>query len=501
MQKISYIGDGSTTDFFFNFPFYTNTDIVVLKNNQTAIDYTIVGTSAGQNADIPYVGGKIVFNTAPFPTDSITIYRHLPLNRVVDYQPTEKINPINLNQDMNYMMEILKDMEDKIGTFAEQYNDIVNKESTDNLLSKINHINQLIDNDEFINKYISNCTTKIPQDIKLELDNEYLVVKAGSKIYKPNGSGVFDTYIAQNDIRWTTNSTGTYMVFWAGSAIDIVSINNLYSGSTAPTGIAQYSVWYDTTNNVIKKTNDSGSTWQGIYTFPLCIINSVSGSGVVSIEQTFNGFGYIGSTVFVLPGVKGFIPNGRNTDGTLKSTSLNVSNVITKTFTGTANTILAVKTNVIIEGNGIWYDSTNNYNYYSSSSTSPEIALPFATATLTSGKISNFYTKKILTTVNKEDVVNLTMPSKKYIDLTLGTSGTNYIAPADGYFTINKGGSDGEWIYLLDTSTGLSISSLYPASLNARLFIPVAKGRSIQIQYTASGTTNHFRFIYANGAQ
>ena len=121
MQKVSYMGDDSTTEFYFNFPFYTNTDIVVLKNNQTATDYTIIGTSAGLNADIPYTGGKIVFNIAPVATDSITIYRHLPLTRTVDYQPTEKINPTILNQDMNYMMEVLKDLQDELDGFRTQY--------------------------------------------------------------------------------------------------------------------------------------------------------------------------------------------------------------------------------------------------------------------------------------------------------------------------------------------------------------------------------------------
>lgn len=502
MQKVSCMGDGSTTEFYFDFPFYTNTDIIVLKNTQITTDYTVIGTQIGSNADMPYIGGKIVFNVAPAATDSITIYRHLPLTRIVDYQPTEKINPTNLNQDMNYMMEVLKDMQDKFDTFTEQYNDIVNKESTENLLSKIHYINELIDNDEIINKHLSNCITTIPQDIKLELDDGYLVIKSGSKFYKPNGSGIFDTYIVSNDIRWTGSSTGTFFVFWTGSAIDIVSGNNCYSGSTAPTGISQYSAWYDTTNNVIKKTNDSGSTWQGAYTLPICIINSVSGSGVVSIKQTFNGFGFIGSTVFVLPGVKGLIPNGRNGDGTLKSTSLNISSVITQTFTGTANTVLAITSNQIItEGSGIWYNIENNYNYYSSGSVTPYNAVIIGTTTLTSGKVSNFYTKKTITIVNEEDVANLTMPSKKYIDLTLGTSGTSYIAPADGYFTINKGGSDGEWIYMLDNSTGANVSLSYAASVNARLLIPVARGKSIQIQYTASGTTNYFRFIYANGAQ
>ena len=37
---------------------------------------------------------------------------------------------------------------------------------------------------------ISNCITEIPQDIKLELNNGTLILKAGSKVYKGDGTAV-----------------------------------------------------------------------------------------------------------------------------------------------------------------------------------------------------------------------------------------------------------------------------------------------------------------------
>ena len=51
---------------------------------------------------------------------------------------------------------------------------------------------------------ITNCITKIPQDIKLELNEGVLTLKAGSKIYYPNGkdesgNNLFTTYIVQSD--------------------------------------------------------------------------------------------------------------------------------------------------------------------------------------------------------------------------------------------------------------------------------------------------------------
>lgn len=144
MQKVSYMGNGETTEFAFNFPYFENTDIIVTKNGAPATEYNIIGTSAGLDADIPYTGGKVVFDTAPTALDSITIARSLPLTRIVDYQPLEKIAPTTLNQDMNYMMEVLKDLQDELNTFQTQYSEITDKESTTTLLARISAIHDEI---------------------------------------------------------------------------------------------------------------------------------------------------------------------------------------------------------------------------------------------------------------------------------------------------------------------------------------------------------------------
>lgn len=155
MQKVSFTGNGSTTHFYFNFPYYESTDVIVTKNGQTATGYTLSGTSAGENADIPYTGGEIIFEVAPTALDTITISRKLPLTRTVDYQPTEVINPTLLNQDINYTIEVLKDFQDELDSLASQYADIADKESATNLLQKINNISQdIID----ISTQLTNCS-------------------------------------------------------------------------------------------------------------------------------------------------------------------------------------------------------------------------------------------------------------------------------------------------------------------------------------------------------
>ena len=50
---------------------------------------------------------------------------------------------------------------------------------------------------------LTNCLTEIPQDTKLELSNGTLTLKAGSKVYVPNGVGVFNPVTINRDITLT----------------------------------------------------------------------------------------------------------------------------------------------------------------------------------------------------------------------------------------------------------------------------------------------------------
>ncbi len=142
MQKVSYMGNGETTEFTFNFPYFENTNVIVTKNGEPATGYQVIGTPGGADADIPYSGGKVVFEIAPTTLDSITIARALPLERTIDYQPTAKIDPTTVNQDMNYLMEVLKDLKDEFDTLHTQYTEIADKDSATTLLARIAAISE-----------------------------------------------------------------------------------------------------------------------------------------------------------------------------------------------------------------------------------------------------------------------------------------------------------------------------------------------------------------------
>ena len=107
---------------------------------------------------------------------------------------------------------------------------------------------------------------------------------------------------------------------------------------------------------------------------------------------------------------------------------------------------------------------------------------------------------------NKSLIVNYAMPSNKYIDLTLGASGTTYIAPTDGYFMLCKVAGS-QWYYVelavLDNEDNYiygMFTSEYSTS-PACVFLPIQKGNKAKITYNATGKTSKFRFIYAKGTE
>lgn len=178
-------------------------------------------------------------------------------------------------------------------------------------------------------KNITNCITKIPQDIKLELTNGTLTLKAGSKVYVPNGPGVFKsiTLSADNSITGSGSNVSYLVCCNESGTMTYRPLENCVSGAGATTtsGFA-YNI---TTNEIYYYNSSSVATTKS--SLPICIVSTNSNGVFSTIDQVFNGFGYIGSTIFALPGVKGLMPSGRNADGTLNNTAFTVNNVIKKT--------------------------------------------------------------------------------------------------------------------------------------------------------------------------
>ena len=92
------------------------------------------------------------------------------------------------------------------------------------------------------------------------------------------------------------------------------------------------------------------------------------------------------------------------------------------------------------------------------------------------------------------------LPSNKYDTLTLEASGTRYIAPANGYFSVCKAATKvGQYIQLSTTSKIIDTNFSSTSSDWVRAWAPVKKGHACVPQYTLEGDTISFDFIYAQG--
>lgn len=110
-----------------------------------------------------------------------------------------------------------------------------------------------------------------------------------------------------------------------------------------------------------------------------------------------------------------------------------------------------------------------------------------------------------LTSAGKEVCANMAMPSNRYISLTVGSTGANYVAPADGYFHF-LGRSTSQYgnisISIKFGSIELISSNNYCQYTNSymHITIPVSKGQTAEIGYFNTDTLT-LRFVYANGGQ
>ena len=111
MYLITYLGDGTATEFNFSFPYFQAADVHVSVNSviQTSGACTVAPTSETR-VDGKYMGGRVILTTAPVTGAEIRIWRKIDLSRVIDYQPTLPINTDCLNADFNFMLEYLRDL-------------------------------------------------------------------------------------------------------------------------------------------------------------------------------------------------------------------------------------------------------------------------------------------------------------------------------------------------------------------------------------------------------
>lgn len=384
---------------------------------------------------------------------------------------------------------------------------------------------------------VTNCITEIPQDIKVELNSDNTItLKAGSKLYIPNGfetdgtTKKFDIKIIENDISFnaSTYASNQHMACLLPTNLiqALVISTQQFSGDTAPTVTATYAFWYDTANNIIKYTIDNGANWQNGCSLPFSLLNITNGTGIISIDQIFNGLGFIGSTIFALPGVKGLIPNNRNSDGSLNNIETITTNVLIYNetierngyiFIQQSNSLLftpifTIKTKEEVFGNGNYFVLNDNKMFYYNGTTWDNQQRYICGTAISNnlGKIISFNPYNTNQLLDKNDttfIAEQAMPSSKYVDLELGVSGTTYTALANGYIQfVKQATASGQYMVAYDNdlpSTNVDENTIAikwsTSGVNDVLYFPVRKGQKFAIGYTFDGPTVAFRIIFAQG--
>lgn len=301
---------------------------------------------------------------------------------------------------------------------------------------------EAIDSKTVTHRNISNCILEIPQRIKYTLIDGTLTIKAGSVVIVPYGTvdrtsefsvgatflndnfKVYDTQFTnnkffvwvelQNDISAARNSSDNYTrllsIYVNTASLGAAVYHN--SGTTSPSG---NSLFYNTDTNIIDYYT-AGVADGNISSFPLGEVVAVNPVVFSSVKSIFNGFGYIGSTVWIDKDVKILAPNGTNEDGSLKSVEFISSTIKTETasssYSNTAATLVLSQQGQIglynytesdeiptTSGYGWVYHRPSNYTYYWDNASSKYIlngsgVVPLTYANVTAGTINSISPKK-----------------------------------------------------------------------------------------------------------
>lgn len=174
-----------------------------------------------------------------------------------------------------------------------------------------------------------------------------------------SGDRVFDEIVVSDDISKAVSSSNIYdsLIFYNASGdIGYEDISVVSSGSTTPTE----GIFYNTDNNAIKYYSSS-TAGSDKYSLPIAIVSVNGKVGFTEIKHSFNGFGYIGNTLFTTLGIKGLIANGVNKDLTYKSTEFTTTKIqVSNVDITTTNPIY-----LLLDNNLLDYCSVDNVKFNS----------------------------------------------------------------------------------------------------------------------------------------
>lgn len=320
---------------------------------------------------------------------------------------------------------------------------------------------------------VSNCLVYVPQNIKLTLSSGTFTLASGSVLYKADGTASTTT-TDQTLTPSLGTFTGKMLIFatTAGVMQNPVDVSKITSGTTEPVSPNNLDVFFNTSTKTIRLYNNGN--W---IDWPVCCpIAEISvSSGTITSFQVFNGFGYMGSTLFMLPGLSGLRPNGRKADGSLNNIKLTVNNIRFSTLSQTYNNASIV---VATSGNGAGnytYDEVNNHVLASNGDIQLDRFMAGWIST-TSGTITSLRLKSVFHAVDynndgdlqiKGEIITLGANSLRFVGNN--KYGTIFRASNDKFYMLltNQNDQNGNYNairpFSLDCATG-EISTVTPTA-------------------------------------
>lgn len=356
--------------------------------------------------------------------------------------------------------------------------------------------------------HISNCIIQIPQDINTQLNSGTFSVKAGSKVYAPNGSGGFKSVTLSADASQKTTYNAPDCICFVNLASNTLANHARTTITTSSTQPTSGQVWYNTTEKKIYTSSDSGATWN-VANYSLPIARTVATtSGISEVKRVFNGLGFMGNMVFGLPGLKYLIPNYRNADGSLKSILMELTGVTTSAL-DTANDVNRVfglgatggisfdsVTNRYIQDNqptsanmyAIWYSPEDNiWRQYINSAWNVITRAYIGRMRSTSGRIVDFDIDNVFR------AMDYNLPTTEMPDYDSGvTIATGWVAPYNcvGFCSKKIRNNNTCKVSVNGVSVFVAIGNEYTEEFGAQWFVP--KGATV----TFSGTFNVAPVVY-----
>ena len=261
-----------------------------------------------------------------------------------------------------------------------------------------------------------------------------------------------------------------------------------YSGSGSPEGIVEApvgSAYVDTANSTVyyKIQGNDQFGWQSVLSQNLMMIlvrSYLEARGYITengVRRYLNENGYIKST------------------DTASASTYGVVKIDNSTVTMNGNGQLVVEG---IKDTGTLTSPVRVWTGLSSDYADIENKDPATLYILTD-------TGEILLGIN--EMAEVSFPSADSQTWVLGATGASYVAPANGWLYFSKlssnssGSTDVNYIKVSNSTTGIDLIEYGSSNRQLSILMPASKGNTLVVSYTATGTTQAFKFIYAQSIE